>query len=73
MGRLGLFLIRVVVWGTDRLSQKPERLRHYLLAGAAHAALFSVTAIGSSVDWLTLRASHADGDSFRIHRVPVIR
>lgn len=52
MGRLGLFLIRVVLWATDRLSQKPERLRHYLTAGAAHAALAGVTTIGLVVDWL---------------------
>jgi hypothetical protein len=73
MGRLGFFLIRVVVWATDRLSQKPERLRPYLVAGVAHAALAGVTAIGSTVDWLTLRTSRPDRDRLRIDRAPATR
>ena len=73
MGRLGLFLIRVVVWATERLSQKPERLPHYLVAGAAHAALAGVTAIGSVVDRLTLRTWRSNGDRLHIDRAPVTR
>ncbi len=73
MGRLGFFLIRVVVWATELLSQKPERLRHYLAAGAAHAALAGVTAIGSVVDWLTLPTRRSNGDRLHIDRAPVTR
>jgi hypothetical protein len=73
MGRLGLFLIRVVVWATDRLSQKPVRLQHYLTAGLAHAALAGVIAIGSTIDWLTLPASRPNDDRLCIDHAPRAR
>lgn len=73
MGRLGLFLIRIVVWATDRLLREPERLRDYVMAGAAHAVLAGVTAIGSVVDWLTLPPSRPSDDRLRINRASVTR
>jgi hypothetical protein len=73
MGHLGLFLIRVVVWSTDRLSRKRERPGDYLMSSAARLALAAVTIIGSVVDWLTLRTSRPDHDRFRIDRAAVTR
>jgi hypothetical protein len=55
MDRLGLFLLRVVVWATDRLSHERRRPADYLIEWAAHAALGGVAIIGSVVDWATLR------------------
>jgi hypothetical protein len=73
MGHLGLFLIRIVVWSTDRLSRKRQRPGDYPMSSAARLALAAVTIIGSVVDWLTLRTSPPDRDLFPIDRAPVIR
>jgi hypothetical protein len=73
MGELGLFLIRVVVWSTDRLSRKRQRPGDYLIRFAAQLGLIAVTVVGSVVDCLTLRTSRQDRDRFRIDRAPATR
>jgi hypothetical protein len=65
MGRLGLFLIRIVVWATGRLSQRRQRPEDYLRAWAAQLALAGVTVIGSVVDWLTVPAVRHDHECLR--------
>jgi hypothetical protein len=50
MVRLGLFLIRVVVWASEQLSRQRQGPRDYVLAGAAYVGLAGVTVIGRVVD-----------------------
>jgi hypothetical protein len=50
MARLGLFLIRIVVWATEQLSRTRNRPADYLRATAAHGALACVTLIGQLAD-----------------------
>jgi hypothetical protein len=73
MGHLGLFLIRVVVWSTDRLARKRQRFADSLMSSVARLGLAAVTVIGSIVDWLTLPTPRQDRDRFRIDRAPLTR
>jgi hypothetical protein len=52
MGRLGVFLIKVVIWASEQLSRPRQRASDYVLAGAAHMGLAGVTIIGIVVDRL---------------------
>jgi hypothetical protein len=71
MDRLGLFLVGVVVWATDRLAD--QRPAGYPIKWAAHAALAGVTVVGSVVDWLTLSPSRPKDDRRDVHRAPATR
>jgi hypothetical protein len=73
MGRLGLFLIRVVVWSTDRLSRQRQGPGDYLMSWAARLGLAAVTVIGSLVDWLAPGTSRPNRDRLHIDRAPVAR
>ena len=50
MARLGLVLIRVVVWATEQLSRTPRRPGDHLRIWAAHLGLGGVRLVGTTVD-----------------------
>ena len=55
MARLGMFLIRVVVWASEQLMHARVRPGDYVRAAAAHVSLAAVGFIGASVDRLASR------------------
>jgi hypothetical protein len=52
VGNLGLLLIGVVIWASDRLDRARQQPKDYLMAGAAYAGLAGVSVIGRVVDLL---------------------